>query len=48
MISRYRGVEVRFQYLVYLLRPTALGTSGGLTMQSAVLAVAYDSRRPGY
>ena len=27
-----RGVEVRFQYLVYLLRPTALGTIGGLTM----------------
>ena len=32
VITKNRVVEVRFQYLVYLLRPTALGTSGGLTM----------------
>jgi hypothetical protein len=37
---------VRFQYLVYLLRPTALGTSGGLTMYSASLLSATTAAGP--
>jgi hypothetical protein len=32
VITKNRGVEVRFQCVVYLLLPTALGTSDGLTM----------------
>ena len=48
MITKNRGVEVRFQYVVYLLRPNGLGHQWRPDDVIRILAVAYDGRRPGY